>query len=156
MDLLKSVRDFFKSDKLDVTARFEMVREAITGTMSKFRAARDIKTGKTVGLKILNAEKTATFEARFKGLKKPPEGEIACQIKHPRVVETFEHGLTTTGQQYIIMEFIEGLGLNSLLQSRDEALVGKRVELVRQMAEAIDAVHKAGFIHRDICPRHFI
>lgn len=156
MDLFGRFKDMFKSDKLDVSARFELTREAVTGTMSKFRAARDIKTGKVIGLKLLDAEKTAFFESRFKGLNKPSEGEIAVQIKHPRVVETYEHGLTTTGQQYIIMEFIEGPGLNSLLQNRDEGLVGKRVELVREMAEAIDAVHKAGFIHRDICPRNFI
>ena len=156
MNLLSRFTDLFKNDKLDVSSRFEMMREAITGTMSKFRAARDIKTGKTVGLKLLDAEKTAAFEARFKGLKKPSEGEIACQIKHPRIVETLEHGITTTGQQYIIMEFIEGQGLNALVQNREAGLVGKRVELIREMAEAIDAVHKAGFIHRDICPRNFI
>jgi eukaryotic-like serine/threonine-protein kinase len=156
MDLFSRFKDIFKSDKLDVSARFELTREAVTGTMSKFRAARDIKTGKVIGLKLLDAEKTAFFESRFKGLNKPSEGEIACQIKHPRVVETLEHGLTTTGQQYIIMEFIDGPGLNALLQNREEGLVGKRVELVREMAEAIDAVHKAGFIHRDVCPRNFI
>lgn len=156
MDLFSRFKDFFKTDKLDVSARFELTREAVTGTMSKFRAARDVKTGKVVGLKLLDSEKTAFFEARFKGLNKPSEGEIACRIKHPRVVETLEHGVTTTGQQYIIMEFIEGPGLNALLQNREPGLVGKRVELIREMAEAIDAVHKAGFIHRDICPRNFI
>ena len=36
-----------------------------------------------MGLKILDIEKTAAFEARFKGLNKPSEGEIACQLKHP-------------------------------------------------------------------------
>ncbi|MEQ8786919.1 MAG: serine/threonine-protein kinase [Pirellulaceae bacterium] len=156
LEKLKSLTAYFESNKLDVSARFEFTREAISGTMSKFRSARDIKTGKIVGLKILDSEKTAAFEERFKQLNKPSEGEIAMKIKSPRVVETYEYGDTVSGQQYILMEFIEGPGLNTLIQNCDESLVGKRVELIRQMAEAIDAVHKAGFIHRDVCPRNFI
>ena len=51
-----------------------LLREAISGTMSKFYKARDLRTGKIVGLKILDVEKTAAFEARFRGLKKPTRG----------------------------------------------------------------------------------
>lgn len=156
MGFLDKVKSFFESDKLDVSARFEFTREAISGTMSKFRTARDIQAGKVVGLKILDDEKTSAFEDRFKLLKKPSEGEIALQIKHPRVVETYEHGLTTTGQKYILMDFIPGPGLNTLIQSQEPALEGKQLNLIRQMAEAIQAVHDAGYIHRDICPRNFI
>jgi serine/threonine-protein kinase len=156
MGFLDKLKSFFESDRLDVSARFEFTREAISGTMSKFRSARDIKTGKIVGLKILDEEKTNAFEERFKQLKKPSEGEIGLKIKNPRVVETYEFGLTTAGQQYILMEYIEGPGLNTLIQNRDERLVGQRAELIREMAEALDAVHKAGFIHRDVCPRNFI
>lgn len=156
MGLLDKLKSLFESDRLDVSARFEFTREAISGTMSKFRSARDISTGKVIGLKILDPEKTSAFEERFKQLKKPSEGEIGLQIKHPRVVETYEFGLTTTGMQYILMEYIDGPGLNALIQNQDPRLIGHRVELIREMAEAIDAVHKAGFIHRDICPRNFI
>ncbi len=156
MGFFDKVRAMFQSDRLDVSARFQFRREAISGTMSKFRMARDIHTGKTVGLKILDPEKTDFFEQRFKGLKKPSEGEIAAQLKHPNIVETYEYGITTTGQQYIIMEFLDGPGLNNLLNNRDPIVEGKELQLIRQMAEAVGAVHKAGFIHRDICPRNFI
>ena len=40
-------------------------------------------------------------------------------IKHPRIVETYENGLTTEAAQYLVMEFLEGAGLNSLLVGRD-------------------------------------
>ena len=43
---------------------------------------------KIVGLKILDKAKTDALEARFKGLKKPTEGEIASSFNHPRIVET--------------------------------------------------------------------
>jgi serine/threonine-protein kinase len=146
----------FKSKRVDVAERFQLLREAVSGTMSSFYMARDRATGKTVGLKILDQEKTALFEARFKGLKKPSEGDIALQFKSPLIVETYEAGLTTEGKPYLVMEFVEGQGLHAVLKNQNSFLDGKRLGLFRQMTEAIDIVHKAGFIHRDICPRNFI
>ncbi len=146
----------FKDRRIDVADRFELLREAISGTMSSFYMARDRKTGKVVGLKILDPEKCEAFEARFKSLKKPSEGEIAMKIVHPRIVETLEYGSTKDGKQYLVMEFVEGQGLHAILKNQNSYLDGKRLHLFRQMTEGLDAVHRAGFIHRDICPRNFI
>ena len=146
-----------KSSKLDVSTRFRLERQSTAGTMSTFRAANEIGTNKVFGIKFLDPEKTEYFKNRFKGLNKPTEGEIAVQIKHDRIVETFEYGATTTGQEYILMEYIDGPGLDALMRKKDHALFrGNRLNLIRQMAEAIQAVHEAGFIHRDVCPRNFI
>lgn len=150
------ITDLFKDKRVDLGERFQIVRDAINGTMSNFHMAIDRSNNSTVGLKVLDPEKTAAFEARFKGLNKPGEGKIALQMKHPRIVETIEVGSTKDGRQFIVMQYVEGMGLNVLINNRDPVLVGKRHLLVKQMAEAIDAVHKAGFIHRDICPRNFI
>jgi serine/threonine-protein kinase len=145
-----------KKSRLNVRSRFELLREAISGTMSKFYMARDRESGKIVGLKILNKEKTKAFEDRFQGLKKPTEGAIAVQLKHPNIVETYEHGLTTEGEQYLVMEYIEGPGLNFIITDNAAMLEGIRMPLIRQIAEALRAVHEAGFIHRDICPRNLM
>ncbi len=142
--------------RLDVSQRFQLQQQAYTGTMSKFRVAREINTGRMLGLKFLDQEKSALFKARFKGLDKPSEGEIAMQIRHPNVVETFEHGLTTQGVEYILMEYVEGPGLSTLIKTRDERFIANRLSFLGKMADAIQAVHEAGFIHRDICPRNFI
>jgi serine/threonine-protein kinase len=139
-----------------VDARFELVREAISGTMSKFYMARDRRTGQIVGLKIGDSEKVNAFESRFKGLQKPSEGEIALGLKHPRIVETLEHGVTTKGLRYVIMEYLQGLGLHTLIHGRADVLDGKRLRLIRQMAEAVEYLHGREYIHRDICPRNFI
>lgn len=156
MDILGKVKSLFSGNKLDVSSRFELEKQAFNGTMSKFRVAREFKTGKRIGLKFLDKEKTDAFEGRFKGLNKPSEGEIGLQIKHPRVVETYEFGMTTNREAYILMQYVDGPNLSTLINDRDPRLEEAAVTLICQMAEAIAAVHEAGFIHRDICPRNFI
>jgi len=156
MALFDSFKKLFANEKLDVNQRFEILREAVTGTMSSFYMARERSTGKLFGLKILDPEKTIPFESRFKGLNKPPEGKVAMLMKFPKIVKTHEYGLTTKGEQYIVMEFVEGTGLSQLLYLKDPLLKGNKLRLIRDMAESIDYVHKQGYIHRDICPRNFI
>jgi serine/threonine-protein kinase len=148
--------NMFQPSKLDVGKRFEFMRTAVHGTMSRFYQARDRKTDSIVGLKIGDLEKTRFFENRFQGLGKPSEGEIASQFHHPRIVETLEYGITTEDETYLVMEYLQGSGLNNYIQQRSLLLEGKRLSLIQQMAEALAVVHEAGFIHRDVCPRNFI
>jgi serine/threonine protein kinase len=154
------ISQFFKSllegGKVDIANRYEILREAVSGTMSNFHMARDRETDQIVGLKILDKAKTDALEARFKGLKKPTEGEIAASFNHPRIVTTFSYGITTNDEQFLVMEFLDGPGLNSLVIGRSRLLDGNRLTLARQAAEAIEAVHEAGYIHRDVCPRNFV
>ena len=156
MSFLDKLKGLLGKESLDVLARYELLREAVSGTMSKFYMARDRTTDQIVGLKIADQEKLTAFEARFQGLKKPSEGEIAIKLKHPNVVETFDFGTTKTGLRFLVMEFVTGQGLHALINDQDTILEGQRLNLLRQMAEAIDYVHREGYIHRDICPRNFI
>jgi serine/threonine protein kinase len=154
------ISQFFKSildgGKVDVAARYQILREAVSGTMSNFHMARDRETEQIVGLKVLDKKKTEALEARFKGLDKPTEGEIAVSLNHPRIVNTFSHGMTTNDEQFLVMEFLDGPGLNSLIIAKSKLLDGNRLTLTRHAAEALEAVHAAGYIHRDICPRNFV
>jgi eukaryotic-like serine/threonine-protein kinase len=156
MGLWDKLQSLFSNEKLDVTARFELLGEGFLGTMSKFHKVRERRTNRILGLKICDPEKTEFFESRFRGLDKPSEGEIAAALQHPRIVRTLEYGVTTKEQSYILMEFLPGSGLHTLIRQRSDRLEGRRLELVRQMAEAVHAVHEAGYIHRDVCPRNFI
>ncbi len=148
---LKSAR------KVDIDARFERLRTAVSGTMSKFYAARDRENDAMVGLKLCDLEKFSFFESRFRGMNKPSEGEIAAMMEHPNIIKTLEYGLSIKNEPYLIMEFIDGPGLNTLIQRKElDRLGDRRLPLIKQMADALLYVHKKGFIHRDICPRNFI
>lgn len=158
MGIWDKFRKLFKpvNSALDVSARFRLEKHAFTGTMSRFHVACEISTGKRFGIKFLDAEKLEAFRARFKGVERPEEAEIGMRIDHPAVAKTFEFGKTTTGQEYILMEYIDGPGVNTLVREPTEAFLARRLELLREMAAGLEAVHKAGFIHRDVCPRNFI
>ena len=146
------------SKSVDIEARFERLRSAISGTMSNFLVAKDRNNNnRVVGVKLCDSDKVQFFESRFKGLNKPSEGEIAIQLNHSNIVETYEYGTSNRGQQFIVMEYIDGPGLHQLIADRKEDLLaGKRLELIGQMAEGLAYLHRKEFIHRDICPRNYI
>ncbi len=161
MGLLDSIKSAIQSSgggKIDVAARFERQRTAATGTMAHFFVAKDRKhDDRIVGVKILDIDKMELFENRFRGLGKPNEGQIAMSMKHPKIVETYEVGITTKGQPILVMEYIAGPSMQNIIVKKQEQYVtGKRMLLIRDMAEAVRYVHSRNFIHRDICPRNFI
>jgi len=156
MGLFDFLRANVSNSGVDISKRYALLREAVSGTMSRFYKARDLRTGRIVGLKVLDRERTAAFEDRFRGLKKPSEGAVGKALRHPRLVETLEYGTTTDGSPYIALEFIDGPDFNSLIIAKDPLLEGNRLHFIRQAAEAVAAVHAAGYVHRDVSPRNLL
>ena len=147
---------FGSSRKVDLWKRFERLKESQSGTMSAFYKVRELAGGRILGLKIVDRVKSDPIESRYKGLGKPGEGEIGAKIVAPNVVQTVEWGVSTADEPFVITEFIDGILLQSLIAARREFAPAQRLDLVRQAAAAVGAVHAAGFVHRDICPRNFI
>jgi serine/threonine protein kinase len=157
MGFFDKIKQIFSSDEnepVDISKRFELIGRTGQGSMSKVWRARDRRTGRTVCVKVLDREKTLKFEARFPGLKKPSEGEICMQLKHANIVTTYEHGITTEKEPFIVMELVEGVGLNFLIETKHKDLEGNRVNYLTQYALGIEHMHRVGFLHRDICPRN--
>jgi serine/threonine protein kinase len=140
--------------RVDVRKRFDLMGRMGQGSMSKVWRARDRSLGKVVCVKILDKVKVGKFEARFHGLNKPTEGAVAFSLKHKNIVPTYEFGISLEGEPFLVMELIEGVGLNFLVETRSKRLEGKRIPLLAQLAEAVEHMHKVGFLHRDICPRN--
>lgn len=146
-----------KVNRVDVTKRFELITRIGQGSMSRFFKARDTLTGKIVGLKLLDKEKTKKFEARFAAeLKKPTEGEIAVSLNHPNVVRTLEWGESFEGEPFLVMEFLDGVGLSFLIDVQNETMRQHRLSLMIQIGEGIEYLHQNRWIHRDLCPRNMI
>jgi eukaryotic-like serine/threonine-protein kinase len=124
--------------------------------MSKVWRARDRMSGRVVALKVLDREQTRRFEARFTGIKKPKEGEVAVQLDHPGIVKTYEHGVTTDDLQYLVMEFVEGYGLAFYVEAQNAVMKRHRLQFMIELGDAIAYLHEKNFIHRDICPRNVI
>jgi len=142
--------------RVDLWKRFERLRESNSGTMSTFYKVRDRTTGAVLGLKVIDRQKAAPVEGRYKGLGKPGEGEIGTRITGPNIARTLEWGTSTEGDPFVLQEFVEGTLLHALLSARRPLPPDQRLDLVRQAATAIAVVHAAGFVHRDICPRNFM
>jgi serine/threonine protein kinase len=140
--------------RINVNKRFDLLGRTGQGSMSKVFRAYDKTLGRTVCLKILDKSKTAKFEARFVGLKKPLEGAILTALRHRNIVQTFEYGLTREGEQYLVMELIDGMGLNYLIETNSPQLQGKRIEYLCQIADGLEFTHQQGYLHRDMCPRN--
>ena len=147
-----------KIDKIDIDSRFQLVSRVGQGSMSKVWRAIDRRLEKTVALKVLDFEKTKRLESRFLQMKskKPSEGEVAVTLKHPHIVQTFEHGITTNNEQFLVMEFVEGMSLSYLIDVQNDVMKKNRLRLIVELGEAIEYFHRQNWIHRDICPRNVI
>jgi serine/threonine protein kinase len=142
--------------KYDINKRFELLNRLGQGSMSKVWRARDKKLGRTVCLKVLDKEKTAKFDLRFPGLKRPSEGVVCMALRHRNVVQTFDYGISTKGEQFVVMELIEGNGLNFLIETHSSNLNGKRFNYLTQVCDGLEYVHSQRYLHRDICPRNIM
>lgn len=143
-----------KVDRVDLSRRFELLARVGQGSMSKVWRARDNMTGRMLAVKVLDKMKTERFEARFVGLKKPSEGEIAASLQHPNIVRTIEFGTTLNDEQYLVMDFVEGLSLSYLVDVQNEQMRDNCLNYVIQLGEAVDYLHRQNWIHRDLCPRN--
>jgi serine/threonine protein kinase len=160
--VLEKLKQLFASNpnsklpRINVSNRFDLLGRTGQGSMSKVFRAHDRKIGRNVCLKILDKEKTKKFEDRFIAakLKRPIEGAICSALRHPNIVQTYEYGYTNKGEQYIVMELVDGMGLNFLIETRSAQLKKNRVNLLLQVTEALDHLHQQGYLHRDMCPRN--
>ncbi len=142
--------------RTNVVKRFELSGRTGQGSMSKVYRAYDSELGRNVCLKVLDKAKTQRFEARFQGMKKPSEGEICMSLRHDHIVRTFEHGITEKGEPYLVMEWVDGLGLNYLVETRSPQLNGNRINYLAQLCDAVQYMHDNKWLHRDLCTRNIM
>lgn len=142
---------------VDIQKRFLIESDVSSqGSMSKVFKALDTLSGKLVCLKVQDRERNEAALARAsRHEERPAEGAIAIQIRHPNVVRTLESGMTSKGEEFLVMEYINGISFEKMQEDR-LGRTAHRLEWLAQAAEGLAAVHQAGFIHHDVNPRNFL
>ena len=79
------------------------------------------------------------------------EAEVGRELKHPGVVRVFGHGVER-GMAYLVMEFLESARPLSEYCEQEQVSAAKKIQLMQQTADAVQAAHEVGLIHRDLKP----
>ena len=133
--------------------RFRIVSVLGEGAMGVVYLAEDPEIERRVAIKTLRAlseaspDAVAELEARF--LK---EAKLAGRLQHPNVVTVYEVG-RDGGTAFIAMEYVDGESLTRIAPSLETAA---RVEVLRQVAQALQHAHARGVLHRDIKPGNIL
>src|SRR5262245_27635797 len=108
--------------------------------------AEDTKLGRTVAIKLLPPASNESLTAKRRFLK---EAQSASALNHPNIV-TIHAIEESEGRDFIVMEFIEGKTLKGMIEHDGAMPLANLLEIGLQIADALEAAHEAGLVHRDI------
>ncbi len=131
-----------------LVGRFEVERASGQGGMGVVYRAKDAVSGQTVALKLLRAE-TFDTERFFR------EARVLSEVRHPGVVKYVAHGVTSEGQPYLAMEWLDGGDLEGRLR-QGRLGVAESLLLGQRVAEALGAAHRRGIVHGDLKPSNVL
>ena len=135
-----------------INDRYEIIRSIGEGGMANVYLARDIILNRLVAVKILrgNLAEDEKFVRRFQR-----EAIAASSLNHPNIVEVYDVG-EDDGKYFIVMEYVDGKTLKSLIKKRGALTVPEVVDIMLQLTSAIAHAHESYIIHRDIKPQNVI
>ena len=127
-------------------------REVIgRGGMGEIYSAWDIDRGRSVALKVLHESLRDHPEVVDRFFL---EVRISRSLTSPHLVDVLDAGLTEDGRPYLAMELLDGMDLSRMLRDEKTLPIRLAIDLVTQVADALDTAHRAGIVHRDIKPQN--
>ena len=131
-------------------ARYQIVRCIGVGGMGAVFEAMHTLLRKRVALKAMHATLGRSESSRARFLR---EAETVARIRHPHVVDISDVGIER-GIPYLVMEYLEGEDLASLLERERRLSVQRAIDIVLPVVAGLAAVHRLGIVHRDIKPEN--
>src|SRR5215218_10202802 len=130
--------------------RYRLERRIATGGMATVWLARDEDADRDVAMKVLSdvLAEDPSYAARFQR-----EARVAAQVSHPNLVRMFDYS-GAAERPYIVMEYIGGGTLADRIRTAAEDVDPER--LARQLLGALEAIHAAGVVHRDVKPSNVL
>ena len=140
-------------DKTLINERYELRNLAGSGGMADVYLAHDEVLDRPVALKLLkdHLAQNHEFVERFRH-----EARSAASLSHPHIVPVFAWGETGDGTYYIVMEYLPGGTLKDRITSKGALPAHTAAAVALQIAEALQAAHGQGMIHRDIKPHNIL
>ncbi|MHB1559296.1 MAG: serine/threonine-protein kinase [Isosphaeraceae bacterium] len=128
--------------------RYTLLELIGQGGMGRVYRARDTRLNRQVALKILAPERinNPRAVARFQR-----EARVGAQLQHENLVRVYDFG-ESSGRFFLVMEYIEGQTIGSLLSKQGPMPPATAARLVRQVAVGLEHAHRKGLIHRDVNP----
>ncbi len=132
--------------------RYQLLERLGHGGMSDVFRARDLMLERYVAIKVLSEQYSndESFQQRFR-----QEARAAANLSHPNIVTVHDFGLDQ-GQLFIVMEYVPGKDLKTLLRQRGRFSVEDAIPLIVQACAGIGYAHRAGLVHCDIKPHNMI
>ena len=132
--------------------RYLLEEKIGSGGMADVYLAEDKLLHRKVAVKILHEEywKDAEFVGKFH-----KEAEAAARLSHPNIVNIYDVG-NENDAHYIVMEYVAGNTLKSLIKEKGRLSVAEAVHIAREIAEALSQAHSEGIVHCDIKPHNIL
>lgn len=132
--------------------RYEVVARLGSGAFGDVFRALDRVLGREVAIKRIRggafADAAQWLEVEHRLIR---EAQVAARLRHPGIVTTHDI-VSSGGSSFIVMEYVAGHTLQSLLAERGRFGPDETLRIVAQVASALDHAHAAGVVHRDVKP----
>jgi eukaryotic-like serine/threonine-protein kinase len=135
-----------------VDGRYRVQARLGTGGMGVVYRVEHLHLGKTAAMKVLAPETAAKPEMirRFR-----LEAQSVSKLNHPNIVQTFDFG-QADGALYLVMEYIKGDDLSSLLRRDGPWSFARAARFFAQVCSGLTEAHEAGIVHRDLKPENLM